>query len=199
MRSIQNSLPISIELPPATRQEAIERNRRALMNGRPRRLKSMIDGASAEAQNELLAIYAMKHASVKDLRKALASFTDKWLQDSRVIKVSIHRDKSQVIKRIAKRLDATRPEVVRTAVEKFVSSNKEKLGNDPATNVQRVPVKGRCEYLKVPFDPETLRIIGNSDSVKRKTVANGLCRVYGMTRQQLINLALDEYIQESRG
>lgn len=79
---------------------------------------------------------------------------------------------------------ATRPDFIRTALERYVESHSE--GKDVPSLEKPVARKpgNRAAYWKVPFAPDILQWLLD------------ISILTGNTRQQLINLAIDELVAQ---
>lgn len=173
---MQLRLPIGISLPTNTPELIKAKRKHGLILGRPRRLQP----------------------------------------GSAVIKVAITPSKVKIIDRLRSYLagHATRPEAIRVAVVEFVGAHADLMGNPTAETLEMRPATpGRCEYWKIPFPPDVIEIIGHQAKKKKpeesefmsekKPVeiipATGLCAVFGVTRQGLVNKAIDYWQNKCLG
>lgn len=180
MKEIQHSLSFPAEQAPTRIKAGIV----AKASGRPRRIPPL---------------FAMEDKDWLEAIEAIESTTDypsdvlkKYGIRPEIIKISLSAQAIASIEKKRSRMEgsATVPDVIRTAVKHLADNPPLRpAGLKVAAVVKAV---GRCEYVKVLFPPEMLIQIGHQPIGEKE--AHGLCKDLGLSRQQVILLAIRLFI-----
>lgn len=206
MKAVQRELSFPVPLTASKDAKKASSKRKHLMiKGRPRRLRSAFPKL-APAQWEEINRGLAEGLTAEEAVKA-------FVEEPEVIKVAIPPATIEVLDRIRTRLagNSTRPEIVRMTVAEFVERHKSLIGEPAKPREKRKVEPGRCEYVKVPFPPQLVRMIGHQEwreiieegglLGERRSIdypASGLCAVFGCTRQGLIIRAINSWMEEVR-
>lgn len=181
-KEIQRSLGLPV--PPASRDRNRVKSvdRRLQVLGRPRRLKPTFQ-MSPSAWRKVYKL--LNEGEIPEI--ACSEFSS----DPAIIKISVTQPVLAALDRICKKIEgnATLPDLIRIAVDRFIANPPESV-EIQEKKAQRV---GRCKYPKVLFEPSALAAIGHQETDEP---AYGLCAKLNLTRQQVINLAILEYLKE---
>lgn len=198
MKELQHALSFPVG-PARDRSKTKTTERRLQILGRPRRLRPTFSMSPWLWRN----VYS-KLSSGLTPEEACSEHAS----EPAIIKISIEPPILSALDRIRKKIEgnATYPDLIRIAVAKFVekpypeSKNTSKEGG-----VVEKPSRknGRCKYLKVLFTPDILEKIGHqgqSYSIPNSSEygvddPTGLCKTLNKTRQQVINMAILEYLK----
>lgn len=191
-KAVQRSLSFPVSAPSRADRKAIDQQRKHLLIlGRPRRLRASFPELTEENWKEI----DRRIFEGMTPEEAVADFAI----HPEVIKVAIPQAKINILDRIRTRLEgsATTPEAIRIATIAFVHKYRHLIDGKPATTREkRKSEPGRCSYIKSPFAPEIVALIGHQETPEAP--AYGLCAALGLTRQQVISRAIDEFLQEMR-
>lgn len=202
MKSLQQ--PLSFPVSPARdKSKSTKSDRRLQILGRPRRLRPTF----AMSPNAWKRVYRKLQNGVIPEEACL-----EFAYEPAIIKISIDSQMLSALDRVRKKIEgnATYPDLIRIAVEKFITGvesdpSRSKLASEDLPVVEKPRKKiGRCKYLKVLFPPEILEKIGHqgqSYSVPDSSEYDiedptGLCKTLNKNRQQVINLAIVGYLKE---
>ena len=179
MKTIQRELPFPVSAS-GSRSKSSEKHLQAL--GRPRRIKPSFE------MDEL------RWKGVYDAMAAGATpeeACDKYAVKPAIIKASIAPTIAAQLKRVGQKIEgnATLPDVIRMAVSALIEAD---LDKETASSIRVKHPTERCKYIKVLFSPEILLGIGHQDQ------QTGLCGRYGLTRQEVIDLAIASFLEGSK-
>ena len=185
-KSVQHSLSFPVG-PSRDKSKSTKSERRLQILGRPRRLRPTF----SMSEDNWNWVYENMETTGSTPEVACSIFAS----NPCIIKISINKETLAALDRTRNKIEgnATYPDLIRIAVARF-------LENGHTHTVERVESekssrkKQRCKYLKVLFTPDVLERIGHQGH--QADEANGLCRDLGMTRQQVINMAIAEYLKE---
>lgn len=125
-----------------------------------------------------------KEAAAEERKRSMIRGRPRRLTDASVVKVAVSPELVPRIDRIRENMNATRPEFVRSALERLLHKTTHTL---PDSIKEHSPRKvGRCAYWKVPVAPEMLARI---DSIG---LGMGIKKYW---RQRIITHAIEEGIR----
>ena len=105
-----------------------------------------------------------------------------------IIKVGIKPEHADRLEAICNRLEGgcTQPDIIRMCVTDYIEKHKDQIESGQQVvdlPQKRTIVKGRCPYVKVPFTQDAILAIEKLKSI------------YNATRQQVINKAVEEFLE----
>jgi hypothetical protein len=187
MRAIQHQLPgVNLARPMDTRELALLKRKHEMISGRPRRLKSSSKVIKvAITPRKILQIDRMRIKMSATRPEAIRTAVEQFVERSQV-----------QVQCKACNGDGCQPAMNFVGIDLCSACfGKGWVITTPAPIVKpesKGKKKGRCEYVKIPLPPYALDAIGHQAGEGFE--ASGLCLAMNGTRQQVINLAIDEWL-----